>query len=283
MAGENVEAVRRWLELNLSSDPDVIRTAVTEFCEPDVDYYPARKFLEALPCHGRDEFVKFLVRFRESWSRFEWAVNELIEVGDDRVLAWLSMRAEGSESGMNLEGDLYCCYWWRNGRLFREEDHLTLSGALRAFGLQGGTLEAAGLRAPSNLDLVRSILKAWESGDFTSVDWADPEIEYVVADGPEPGSWTGLAGLSEAAATGLRAWKDYRVEVDEYRELDDERVLFLFHGMGRGKTSGLDLGQLPQNSAYVFYVREGKVTKLVFYMSRDRALADLGLAAEAGS
>jgi hypothetical protein len=53
--------------------------------------------------------------------------------------------AEGRESGLKLEGDLHHCLWLRNGRLLRVEDHLTLAGALRALGLDGDTLEAAGL------------------------------------------------------------------------------------------------------------------------------------------
>ena len=35
--------------------------------------------------------------------------------------------------------------WLRHARFFRSEDHLTLRGALRALGLEGDTLEAAGL------------------------------------------------------------------------------------------------------------------------------------------
>jgi hypothetical protein len=47
---------------------------------------------------------------------------------------------------MEIEGDVYECAWLRHGRFFRMEDHLTLGGALRALGLEGETLEEAGLR-----------------------------------------------------------------------------------------------------------------------------------------
>jgi ketosteroid isomerase-like protein len=128
-----------------------------------------------------------------------------------------------------------------------------------------------------NLDLVRSIYADWERGDFSRTDWADPEIEYVFAGGPEPGSRTGLTGMAEGWREWLSAWEDYRVEADEYRELDEQRVLVLSHYSGRGKTSGLEVGQMRTDGATLFQVRDGKVTTFVGYWDRDRALADLGL------
>ena len=35
-----------------------------------------------------------------------------------------------------------------------------------------------------NVELVRSVYAGWERGDWGATEWADPEIEHVVADGP---------------------------------------------------------------------------------------------------
>jgi ketosteroid isomerase-like protein len=137
--------------------------------------------------------------------------------------------------------------------------------------------------ASANVDLVRSIFKEWERGDFSSADWADSEIEYVFADGPSPGTWRGLAGMAEVWRDWLGAWEDVGIEGEEYFELDGERVLVLSRYSGRGKTSGLELGQMGARAATLFHIRSGKVTRFVGYWDRDRALADLGLTPEAGA
>jgi ketosteroid isomerase-like protein len=134
--------------------------------------------------------------------------------------------------------------------------------------------------ASTNLDLVRSIVSAWERGDYSSADWAHPEIEWVLADGPAPGNWRGLAEMATGWRGVLSAWEGHRGEADAYRELDGERVLVLVRISGRGKTSGLELGQIHTKGATLFHLRGGKVTRLVFYWDREHALADLGLGSE---
>jgi hypothetical protein len=74
----------------------------------------------------------------------------------------------------------------------------------------------------------------------------------------------------------------FRGEAQEYRELDDERVLVLSRYSGRGKTSGLELGQMGAKGTGVAQIRDGKVTRLVWYTNRGRACADPGLTAEGG-
>ena len=129
-----------------------------------------------------------------------------------------------------------------------------------------------------NLELVRSIYVPWGRGDFRSVEWAHPEIEFeIVGLGPGSGSWKGLTAMAETWRAFLNAWEDYRTEVDEYRELDDERVLALVHLTGRGKSSGVQLAEIRTNAANVFHVRDGKVTRLLLYIDRARGLEALGL------
>jgi ketosteroid isomerase-like protein len=128
-----------------------------------------------------------------------------------------------------------------------------------------------------NLDLVQSICAAWERGDYSSGEWADPEIEFVNPDGPSPGIWSGLAGMAEGWRDWLAAWEDFHQQVDEYRELDDERVLVFFRFSGRAKTSGLDLAQMHPLGAGLFHVRDGKVTRFVGYLDHERAMEAVGL------
>jgi ketosteroid isomerase-like protein len=128
----------------------------------------------------------------------------------------------------------------------------------------------------ANLDLVRSIYADWERGDFGRADWAHGDIEFVswVVD-IDPDRTEGLAGMASAYRRWLGEWEDFRIAgVDEYRELDDGRVLVVGRLCGRGKVSGAAVDRKFVN---VFQLREGRVARLVLYSDRDRALADLGL------
>ena len=134
------------------------------------------------------------------------------------------------------------------------------------------------MTASPNLDLVRSILADWERGDWSSAAWADPNIEFERADIFGGGKSVGMAAMAKAWRDWLSAWEDFRIaEVEECRELDDERVLVLHRFTARARTSGLSVEETRPEGASLFHIRNGKVTRLVAYQPRDRALADLGL------
>jgi ketosteroid isomerase-like protein len=133
-----------------------------------------------------------------------------------------------------------------------------------------------------NLALVRSIYRAWERGDFSSAVWAHPDIEFGFGDGPAAGSVRGLTAMAEGFGDYLSTWEDWRVEAHEYRELDREHVLVRHNVSARGKASSLEVGQMSAKEAGLFQLRDGKVTRLLFYWEYERALADLGLVPEAG-
>jgi ketosteroid isomerase-like protein len=131
--------------------------------------------------------------------------------------------------------------------------------------------------AGENIELVKSIYADWERGDFSSSEWADPGIEYVVFEGPGAGTAKGLSGMATSFRDLLRTWEGMRVEAESYRELDDDRVLAFFHFTGRGRRSGLEASQLRTDGVQLFEIRAGKVTRLVQYYNRERGLAHLGL------
>jgi ketosteroid isomerase-like protein len=133
----------------------------------------------------------------------------------------------------------------------------------------------------ANLEILRSIYADWGRGDFSSVEWASPDIEFVLAGGPDPDIWHGLAGMSEGYGEWLRAWEGFRAEPEEYKVLDRERVLVLVRNGGRGRTSGLEL--VYRSVANLFHLQHGKVTRLVVYLDRGLAFADLGLGAQSGA
>ena len=129
----------------------------------------------------------------------------------------------------------------------------------------------------ANLDLVRSIYARWGRGDFTSGDWADPEIEFGFADGPEPGSWRGIKNMAHRYGEWLRGWRDFRAEPEQFIVADETRILVFVRNSGLGRTSGVQMDE--RSVANLFEIHDGRVTRLVIYWQRDRALADLGLEA----
>ena len=134
----NVEVVRRWMDQFASATtPEAVSAIVSEFWDPDADYYPVQKFPDRQPRHGSESIAEFMGTWRDAWGVLEFRVGEIVPIDDVRVLAISSINAQGHETQAVVDGDLYFAIWMRNGRLLRVEDHLTEAGARRALGLAG--------------------------------------------------------------------------------------------------------------------------------------------------
>jgi hypothetical protein len=128
----------------------------------------------------------------------------------------------------------------------------------------------------ANLDLVRSIYANFDREEHSSA--ADPGIECVIEDGPEPVTLTGPTAMEGWLRDFLAAWEGLRVEVDGYRELAHGRVLALVRsGGGRARASGFELGQHGGGGLTVYDIRSARVVRVVHYFNRERGLAALGL------
>ena len=128
-----------------------------------------------------------------------------------------------------------------------------------------------------NVEAVKRIFTAWQRGDFTSTDWADPEIEFSVP-GPEPAEH-GIEAMGRAWANWLRAFKGFKVEALAYHEAGDKVVVEqVFRGEGRG--SGISLEEI--SGAATLTLRDGKVIRFTGHTSIEAALADAGITGTEG-
>jgi hypothetical protein len=125
-----------------------------------------------------------------------------------------------------------------------------------------------------NLELVRSIYERWERGDFSSVEWADPEIQYSAPGGVYEGVQRGIEAMGRAWADWLAQFEEFESHAVEYLENEDQVVVLTRFG-GRGKGSGVPITEIP--GAARFRIREAKVVELGIYTDPDWALRDAGI------
>jgi ketosteroid isomerase-like protein len=126
----------------------------------------------------------------------------------------------------------------------------------------------------ANVDVVKGIFHAWERGDFSSVDWADPDIEFSIP-GPDTHVYRGVEAMGRAWAEWLNAFDEFSVLGEEFHEAGNKVVVRqLFRGKGKG--SGIPIDRIP--GAAVFTLRDGKVIRFEGHITLEGAMASAGLA-----
>jgi ketosteroid isomerase-like protein len=126
---------------------------------------------------------------------------------------------------------------------------LTLSGALHALGLEGRTLEAAGLReeygmSQENVELLRRAYEAFNEGDpSVFLEHYDPEILLWVSPGHslESGCFVGASAVERCFTEFIAAFGgSFRVEAEEFIDVGDS-VIVLTTERAQGRRSGAEV------------------------------------------
>ena len=118
-----------------------------------------------------------------------------------------------------------------------------------------------------NVEIVQSIVAPWTEGDFSSTDWADPEIEFGSI--AERGEAHGVAAMAKRWRGWLTAFEHFSAHAEEYLEAGDQ-VLVMTRFLGTGNGSDAPIGDFK--GACLFTLREGKVVRLALFTDRRAAL-----------
>jgi ketosteroid isomerase-like protein len=115
-----------------------------------------------------------------------------------------------------------------------------------------------------DIEVVKAIYERWQRGD-PAAELLDPDIEWST---PHPDA-AAIHGRQEVLAFLRRyagTFEDYRMKLEEIRDLGDHRVLVRFSESGRGKGSGVET---HLRATGVWTIRDGRA--IAFRADTDRA------------
>ncbi len=108
-----------------------------EMLDPDVEWIPVMAVLEGRTYRGTEEVRRWVADLRQDWAAFQVKPEHFRDLGEGRVLAVGTWRAQGRRGAVPL--DFPQAAWLLQIRGER-------IGRLRAFTDRGEALEAAGLK-----------------------------------------------------------------------------------------------------------------------------------------
>ena len=133
------------------------------------------------------------------------------------------------------------------------------------------------IHPPTGTDLVALFSEGADSERLEALaSLLTPDFEAVGGDigsGLLAGG-TGLSGLVEVWREWLEPWESYLIEVEDFVDAGDGRVLVLNrdHGRMRGSDSDVELV-----SGAIWTVRDGKIARIEFHADRRLALSAVGM------
>jgi ketosteroid isomerase-like protein len=133
MSQENVERLRQVLDAFNRRD----RAAWTAACDPELENVPPRDWPESEAIRGREAVWDFFIEGNRPWEEGSFEYVELIDAGNDKVVADLRREVQGKASGASVAWRYWQVSTFRNGKMLR----------IQWFADRGEAREAGGLRA----------------------------------------------------------------------------------------------------------------------------------------
>jgi ketosteroid isomerase-like protein len=129
-----------------------------------------------------------------------------------------------------------------------------------------------------NVEIVRRAWEAWIRGDLdTLFETFDPAVEWdtTTFEGwPDPGVYHRHEGVRRFFEEWLAFWERYEAGVDEYLDVDDDRVLVLCWQRGSVRGSSVPV---QMDWAQLCTLKRGFVCRMAAYSDRADALEAAGL------
>ena len=133
MSRENVELVRRAFQAFAERGFD----AMAEFWDPDIDWRAAEGAIDDVgEMHGQVAVRRYMEDWIDTFDDYSVVVEELRDVGDDRVLSIQRVKGRAKLSGAETVLRYAVVSTVRDGKVVRAREYLTVEDALKAVGLE---------------------------------------------------------------------------------------------------------------------------------------------------
>src|SRR6476660_2513933 len=132
MSQENTEIVRNSLKAFADGGLD----AAAEFWHPDIDWRAIEGALDdAGEIHGTEAMRRYVHDWLDTFDNVTFVPEELLDVGDDRVVAVQHLSGRARLSGIETELRFAVVYTVRDGKIVRGREYNEKAEALEAVGM----------------------------------------------------------------------------------------------------------------------------------------------------
>ena len=127
-----------------------------------------------------------------------------------------------------------------------------------------------------NVELAYKSFEAIQSGDFAFAQelMAPDAVIVQPPEVPDAKTYEGRDAIREGWEDWPRQWEDFRLDLIEVIDVDDDTLISVTRQRGRGRDSGIEM---DFEVFFVSHGRNGLIARMEMFFSREQALKAAGL------